>query len=420
MDLSKDNIENRLDGVCARYLNYAQRYAIIPKALFLHGNSNKNIKTGDALYDEKSKQIIKALFGEGVKNEVLLGKGVYNNYGIVKNGFNVSSIQFAMHYMFESETVLNEFIKNVKECTCLEGYFIGTCYDGNKIFNMLNSLNNNESLSIFKNGKKIWEITKKYDAQEFNDDESSLGYPINVYQETINKTFMEYLVNFKYLIRIMENNGFVLLNETEYKQLNLPGSIGNFEQLYNFMNNELKSNNYLLKKLGNSSQLSDEEKQISFLNNYFIFKKIRNVEYEPEELVSKKEELKEKELQDEIMGEFKKLDEEFEVKEKEKLDEKSKILASQYLKETQDLEKQLEDEIEAQFDKSKSTVNLKLTIDEKIKLAEEKKKAKEEEKLKATQEKKAAKEADKSLKAETKKSQKAETKKSQKTLTKKA
>jgi len=420
LDLSKDNIENRLDGVCARYLNYAQRYAIIPKALFLHGNSNKNIKTGDALYDEKSKQIIKALFGEGTKNEVLLGKGVYNNYGIVKNGFNVSSIQFAMHYMFESETVLNEFIKNVKECTCLEGYFIGTCYDGNKIFNMLNSLNNNESLSIFKNGKKIWEITKKYDAQEFNDDESSLGYPINVYQETINKTFMEYLVNFKYLIRIMENNGFVLLNETEYKQLNLPGSIGNFEQLYNFMNNELKSNNYLLKKLGNSSQLSDEEKQISFLNNYFIFKKIRNVEYEPEELVSKKEELKEKELQDEIMGEFKKLDEEFEVKEKEKLDEKSKILASQYLKETQDLEKQLEDEIEAQFDKSKSTVNLKLTIDEKIKLAEEKKKAKEEEKLKATQEKKAAKEADKSLKAETKKSQKAETKKSQKTLTKKA
>ena len=420
LDLSKDNIENRLDGVCARYLNYAQRYAIIPKALFLHGNSNKNIKTGDALYDEKSKQIIKALFGEGTKNEVLLGKGVYNNYGIVKNGFNISSIQFAMHYMFESETVLNEFIKNVKECTSLEGYFIGTCYDGNKIFNMLNSLTNGESLSIFKNSKKIWELTKKYDAQEFNDDESCLGYAINVYQETINKTFMEYLVNFKYLIRIMENNGFVLLNETEYKQLNLPGSIGNFEQLFNFMNNEVKSNNYLLKKLGNSSQLSDEEKQISFLNNYFVFKKIRNVEYEPEELVSKKEDLKEKELQDEIIGDFKKIDEEFEVMEKEKLDEKSKILASKYLKETQDLEKQLEDEIEEQFDKSKSAVNLKLTIDEKIKLAEEKKKAKEEEKLKIAQEKKAAKEVEKSLKAETKKSQKTETKKSQKTLTKKA
>jgi superfamily II DNA/RNA helicase len=212
----------------------------------------------------------------------------------------------------------------------------------------------------------------------------------------------------------MENNGFVLLNETEYKQLNLPGSMGNFEHLYNFMTNELKSNNYLLKKIGNSAQLSTEEKQISFLNNYFIFKKIRNVEYEPEKLVSKKQELKEKELEDEIIGEFKKIDEEFEVKEKEKIDEKSKKLASQYIKETQDLEQQLEEQLEQQQSKaseSKAVNKTKLSIDEKIKLAEEKKKAKEEEKLKTAQEKKAAKEAEKSLKAETKKSQKTQTKK---------
>jgi hypothetical protein len=413
LDLSKDNIENRLDGVCARYLNYAQRYAVIPKALFLHGNSSHNIKDGSALYDDKSRQIIKALFGEGTKNEVLLGKGVYNNYGIVKNGFNISSIQFAMHYMFESENVLNEFIKNIKECTTLEGYFIGTCYDGSKIFNMLNSLNINESISLFKNQKKIWELTKKYEAKEFKDDESSLGYAINVYQETINKTFQEYLVNYKYLVRIMENNGFVLLNETEYKQLNLPGSMGNFEQLYNFMNSEVTSNNYLLKKLGNSAQLSDEEKQISFLNNYFIFKKIRNVEYEPDELVSKKQELKEKELQEEVIGEFKKIDEEFEVKEKEKIDEKSQKLAAQYIKETQDLEQLLEEQLEQQQEQkqSKATNKIKLSVDEKLKLAEEKKKAKEEEKLKAAQEKKAAKEAEKSKKAEEKKLQKTQTKK---------
>ena len=425
LDLSKDNIENRLDGVCARYLNYAQRYSVIPKALFLHGNSIHNIKNGSAFYDDKSKQIIKALFGEGAKNEVLLGKGVYNNYGIVKNGFNISSIQFAMHYMFESETVLNGFIKNIKECTSLEGYFIGTCYDGNKIFNMLNSLNNDESISIFKNQKKIWELTKKYDAKEFNDDESSLGYAINIYQETINKTFKEYLVNYKYLLRIMENNGFVLLNETEYKQLNLPGSMGNFEQLYNFMNTEIKSNNYLLKKLGNSAQLSAEEKQISFLNNYFIFKKIRNVEYDPEELVSKKQELKEKELQDELIGEFKKIDEEFEEKEKEKLDEKSKKLASKYLKETQDLEQQLEEQLEEQQEskskatKSKAVDKMKLSIDEKLKLAEEKKKLREEEKLKTAQEKKLAKEAEKSKKAEEKKTLKAEEKKTLKAEEKK-
>ena len=408
LDLSKDNIENRLDGVCARYLNYAQRFNIIPKALFLHANSNLNIKDGSALYDDKSKQIIKSLFGEGTKNEVLLGKGVYNNYGIAKNGFNISSIQFALHYMFESETILNEFIKNVKECTALEGYFIGTCYDGEKIFNMLNNTKINESLSIFKNDKKIWQLTKKYDTTEFNNDESSLGYAIDIYQETINKTFREYLVNFKYLIRIMENNGFVLLNETEYKQLNLPGTMGNFEQLYNYMNDEVKSNKFLIKKLGTATELSDEEKRISFLNNYFIFKKIRNVEYDSKELVSKKQDLKNKEVQDEALEEFEKIDQELQDNEKKDIDEKSKKLAKKYLQESQDLEKKLEEQIVSQ--KIDQPVKIKLSIDEKIKLAEEKKKARELEKLQAAEEKKKAKEEAKLKKAEEKKKEKAETK----------
>jgi hypothetical protein len=243
IDVSKDNIENRLDGVCARYLNYAQRFNVIPKALFLHANSSKNIKNGSAFYDDKSKQIMQALYGEGTKNEVLLGRGVYANYGIAKNGFNISSIQFAIHYMFESETILQEFINNLKDLTLLEGYFIGTCYDGEKIFNMLHSKETEEAMSIFKNTKKIWQITKKYSAKEFKDDETSLGYGIDIFQESINKTFREYLVNFKYFIHVMEKNGFVLLTETEYKQLNLPNSYGSFELLYNFMTTDLKRNN---------------------------------------------------------------------------------------------------------------------------------------------------------------------------------
>ena len=48
----------------------------------------------------------------------------------------------------ENEAKLNGFIKNVKECTALEDYFIGTCYDGQKIFNMLNSLKINWNRSF--------------------------------------------------------------------------------------------------------------------------------------------------------------------------------------------------------------------------------------------------------------------------------
>ena len=81
-----------------------------------------------------------------------------------------------------------------------------------------------ESITIFKDEYKIYELTKRYEQTGFPDDELSLGYSIDVYQESINKVFREYLVNFEYLTQIMEDYGFVLLNDEEAKQMNLPNS----------------------------------------------------------------------------------------------------------------------------------------------------------------------------------------------------
>ena len=86
----------------------------------------------------------------------------------------------------------------------------------------------------------MWEIKKRYDADTFNDDETSLGYPIDVFQESINKTFREYLVNYEYLTRVLENYGFALLSTEEYKDLNLPSSSGLFNSLHNMMVQESK------------------------------------------------------------------------------------------------------------------------------------------------------------------------------------
>jgi hypothetical protein len=75
-------------------------------------------------------------------------------------------------------------------------------------------------------------VVKEYDSSTFADDETSLGYPINVYQETINKYFREYLVNFTYFTRVMENYGFKVLTSAEAKEIGMPSGIGNFKQLY--------------------------------------------------------------------------------------------------------------------------------------------------------------------------------------------
>ena len=117
------------------------------------------------MISEKGKEIVKSVFGEGPKDIKRLGKTVFDNYGIAKSGFNISSIQFAIHYVFENILSLNNFIKNVAECTKLNGYFIGTSYDGNNVFKELKSKKIGESISIYDNETKIWEITKQYDVE---------------------------------------------------------------------------------------------------------------------------------------------------------------------------------------------------------------------------------------------------------------
>jgi len=101
---------------------------------------------------------------------------------------------------------------------------------------------------------------------------------IDVYQESINKTATEFLVNFNYLNRIMENYGFVMLNRDECKEIGIPESVGSFQELYGLMEDQITKNSKLAKDYGEAPYMNAKEKQISFYNNYFIYKKIRNVD----------------------------------------------------------------------------------------------------------------------------------------------
>ena len=278
VDISKDNIYNRVDGACSRYLNMKKKYYKMPAALFVSGDSGQNIRDGSCFHTDKEKQIANCVFGNGPKDELLLGKGVYKQYGVAESGFNISSCQFSIHYFFKDAKTLHEFLRNLTECTKVGGYFIATGYDGNKVFNLLKNKKNGEPYVIMKNNKKIFEITKRYDESSLPENELSLGYDIDVYQESINKTFKEYLVQFDFFKRIMENYGFVILPKEEANSMQIPDGTGLFETLFNEMEKELQQNPKLKTNIKSSLQMTPEEKQISFLNRYYIFKKIRNVD----------------------------------------------------------------------------------------------------------------------------------------------
>jgi hypothetical protein len=176
-------------------------------------------------------------------------------------------------------TSLHGFLGNLADCTKIGGYFIGTCFDGKVIFERMSRRQKGEPYAIFsQNGDKICEITKQYDNTGFPDDELSVGYAIHVYQETIQKVIREYLVNFEFLKRLLEDYGFVLATEEEVVKMDLPSSTGLFDELFRHMENEAHIHRSSKYKYGDAFKMSPEEKTLSFMNRYFIFKKVRPVD----------------------------------------------------------------------------------------------------------------------------------------------
>jgi hypothetical protein len=271
VDYSQDNLTNLLNGACARYLNSYKKFRNMPGALFVHGDSSKNIVSGAAMFSQQGKEINEVVFGErrSSSTNTPLGKGVIMQANRGKDGFNVTSCQFAMHYMFKSPTTFYNFIENIAECTKNNGYYIATCYDGAAIFNLLKGTPKD---SIVKESKLVWEIVKKYDAERelFPSNDTSLGMEISVYQESINAWISEYLVNFELFDKTMNEYGMYLLTDAELNEINFPlkKSSGLFEDLFSHMIGSPNSD----KMYGTAAKMQDYEKKISFLNRYFIYR----------------------------------------------------------------------------------------------------------------------------------------------------
>ena len=170
-----------------------------------------------------------------------------------KNNFDVVSCQFCLHYYFESETKLNNLIQNIKDNLKIGGYFIGTCFDGKKVFD---SLKGKKEVSDEKNGNTLWKIKKEYKIRTFTDKKPYYNTKVSVFVKSIGNYHDEYLVNFKYFEKIMNKNGFKIV------------SLKSFEEHYN----ELMNSSNKLKK---SCEMSDEEKRFSFLNSTFTFQRVK-------------------------------------------------------------------------------------------------------------------------------------------------
>jgi hypothetical protein len=237
------------------------------RTILIVGNSTKNIANGDCVRDNINKYYLDVLYGRAKGNTPKLRK----MEGVALDQFDCITCMYAIHYMMNNETDLDNFLRNVSENLLDQGYFIGTCLDGMTI---LKEMGNSNEISGVIEDKTVFLIRKMNN--DTNSDTNSntnsntnsdiykditVGNKIMVYYEKFAGQFSENLVNMSYLKEKAKEHNLKLI---EYRTfLEEPGNLlSQFESI----------NSKYAKQIKESDALMTWAK----FNAYFIFQKVRN------------------------------------------------------------------------------------------------------------------------------------------------
>jgi hypothetical protein len=242
---------------------------------FVVGDCTKNLKTGEAAIDEPSNKLLKIIMNPVSKQQNL---EIYERAiaGRGNEKFNAISCIFAIHYFFESNDKLEQFLNNVSDNLKTGGLFYATFMDGITVEKELE-----KSKKGIIEGRKtldeysipVWAIIKKYKKEQF------YNKKIDVFLELTQKLITEYLVNFEFLIKKAKE--FKLeLEDTELFSESYEKIKKDFE---NDNSNEIYRTKYNLyenwridehKKSLEEFETNEISKRFSFLNRWVIFKKV--------------------------------------------------------------------------------------------------------------------------------------------------
>ena len=216
-----------------------------PRVVYLIGNCSRLIFPD---YDA----------GPSESNRINLKK-----YLPAQHTFDVVGIQFALHYFFENEITFRTILQNVTDNCKIGGYFIGTCFDGVRLFKALKG--KKKISGTDESGQVIWSIDKEYKTTRFNANKNSLGREVKVFVKSIGNYHTEYLVNFDYLDKMLEDYGFEKVRVTPFS-----------EEYENMMKENYSNNKNMMNIQNIDEKIGDSEKEFSFLNNAFVYKKVKN------------------------------------------------------------------------------------------------------------------------------------------------
>ena len=162
--------------------------------------------------------------------------------GLLTRGFDVVSCQFAIHYLFENDMVLDRFVRNVDFLLRPGGVFVATCLDGDKVADLLDRSPQGNMRGTTTGGCLAWSIQKRYQGNFAG----GTGFAIDVFVETIHQVTREYLVSPAVLASRFQSIGVNLVRSRPFPDLfaSLPRGLA----------------------------MTDLEKKLSSLNTAFVFR----------------------------------------------------------------------------------------------------------------------------------------------------
>ncbi len=268
IDQAAKNISDSGDSAYTRYMSVAQDAGglnAVEPMVFVIGDVSKQLNNGAAGATEEERDILRGVFGK------IAPEGRVPQYisegrpsGILRNKADCVSCMFAVHYFFESAEKFNGLLRNIADTLKVGGYFIGCCFDGQKVFNMLRGESKGRARPGIERGTTLWKLTKNYDEDDIPEGDDAFGMEITVEFATIGMPHKEYLVPFQLLEAKLNTIGCELLSSDELKELGLVNSTATFDVSWD-----------MAKKLGAPYQMGPAAKEFSFLNRWFIFKRKR-------------------------------------------------------------------------------------------------------------------------------------------------
>jgi hypothetical protein len=259
VDNMMDNLENGKDGACVRALrlNKPEYKAPDIKLAFVHMDFSKRIDDAyvKGVDDLDTRTLIRLIWNgvvpTGKSSKVPMEVQNMKRFSnLATQRFSVVSCQFAIHYFLANKNMFERFLDNMVLLLQQGGYFIGTYLDGKKLDAKFKAANvkKGEHITGAIDNRVLWRVTKLYDALE--GDGNNFGKEIEVFMETINKPFKEYVVDFDAIRVMCEKRGMYLI-EKEHSDIQGNGS---FETMHSH------------------SSMSKPEEEYSFMNHYFVFK----------------------------------------------------------------------------------------------------------------------------------------------------